>query len=155
MDAGRRQDHLLRICKENLAPNGIAYVSYNVYPGWHMRGMIRDMMLYHARQFTDMPLQVQQARALLDFLGEYVPTENSPYGLLLKQELAELRKHGDWYLAHEHLEGVNEPVYFHEFARTRGGKWPAVPGRDRIPHDADFEFPAEGRRNPAQDLGRT
>ena len=29
-------------------PNGVAYVIYNTYPGWHMRGMIRDMMRYHA-----------------------------------------------------------------------------------------------------------
>lgn len=27
------QDSLLRVCKENLASNGVAYVSYNTYPG--------------------------------------------------------------------------------------------------------------------------
>ena len=101
------RDHLLRVCKENLSPNGVAYVSYNVYPGWHMRGMIRDMMLYHARQFPDIGTQVQQARALLDFLGETVPTENSPFGMMLKLELQTLRKQDDSYIAHEFLEGDN------------------------------------------------
>src|SRR5712692_4297077 len=27
------RDQLLTICKQNLAPNGVAFVSYNVYPG--------------------------------------------------------------------------------------------------------------------------
>src|SRR5262249_21258700 len=41
------RDKILAICSQNLAPDGVAYVSYNTYPGWHMRGMIRDMMSYH------------------------------------------------------------------------------------------------------------
>src|SRR5262249_29794315 len=45
------QDKILQICRQNLVPNGVAYVSYNTYPGWHMRGMIRDMMVYHSRQY--------------------------------------------------------------------------------------------------------
>lgn len=110
------QDKILTVCKENLAPGGVAYVSYNTYPGWRMRGMIRDMMLYHARQFAEAPQQIQQARALLDFLAQNVPTENNPYGILLKQETEWLRNQGDAYLAHDHLEVVNEPLYFHQFA---------------------------------------
>ena len=35
------QDHILKVCGENLSPNGVAYVSYNTYPGWHMRQMVR------------------------------------------------------------------------------------------------------------------
>ena len=49
------RERLLAICRENLAPNGIAYVSYNTLPGWHMRGMIRDMMIYHAAGFRGPP----------------------------------------------------------------------------------------------------
>jgi cyclopropane fatty-acyl-phospholipid synthase-like methyltransferase len=41
------QDKILSICAANLARDGVAYVSYNTFPGWHMRGMIRDMMCYH------------------------------------------------------------------------------------------------------------
>ncbi len=47
------QDRILTISSRNLAPQGIAYISYNTYPGWHMRGMVRDMMLFHANQFPD------------------------------------------------------------------------------------------------------
>jgi methyltransferase-like protein/cyclopropane fatty-acyl-phospholipid synthase-like methyltransferase len=110
------QSKLLSICRTNLAPVGVAYVSYNVYPGWRMRGMVRDMMLYHSRPFTDPKMRVQQARALLDFLAENAAAQNDPYALLLKQEVEMLRKQNDSYLAHDHLEHVNEPIYFHEFA---------------------------------------
>lgn len=115
------QDKLLAICKERLAPQGIAYVSYNTYPGWHLRGMVRDMMVYHAQRFSDLSMKVPQARALLDFLADNVPTENSPYGLALKQEVETLRQSNDSYLAHEFLEEHNEPLYFHQFAERAIG----------------------------------
>jgi SAM-dependent methyltransferase len=63
------QEKILAICAAHLAPHGVAYISYNTYPGWHLRGMIRDMMLYHAQQFREPAVRVRQARNLLDFLA--------------------------------------------------------------------------------------
>jgi chemotaxis methyl-accepting protein methylase len=40
------QEKILAIASRNLSANGIVYVSYNTYPGWHMREMVRDMMRY-------------------------------------------------------------------------------------------------------------
>jgi hypothetical protein len=81
-----------------------------------MRGMIRDMMLYHGRRFSDPRQQVTQARGLLDFLASAVSTENNPYGLFLRAELERLREAHDSYLFHDNLEEENSPVYFHQFA---------------------------------------
>lgn len=47
------QEKILRLCASNLTEHGVAYVSYNVNPGWSMRGMLRDMMCYHASRFED------------------------------------------------------------------------------------------------------
>jgi methyltransferase-like protein len=113
------QEKILQICGENLSPNGVAYVSFNTYPGWHFRGMIRDMMLYHTKQFTESPMRVAQARALLDFLAQSVPKENA-YGIMLKNEAELLRQHSDSYLFHDHLEVANEPIYFYQFAERAG-----------------------------------
>src|SRR5262245_37632787 len=63
------QDQILRISARNLSPDGIAYISYNTYPGWHLREMVRHMMQYHAGQFSEPREQVAQARALLTFLA--------------------------------------------------------------------------------------
>jgi len=106
---------ILQICREQLTPNGVAYVSYNTYPGWHMRGMLRDMMQFHVRQLKDPKQKVQQAHALINFLATSVPTENSPYGMLLKNELAQMQRWPDYYFYHDSLEKTNEPVYFHQF----------------------------------------
>jgi methyltransferase-like protein/cyclopropane fatty-acyl-phospholipid synthase-like methyltransferase len=109
------QDKILTIASENLAPQGIAYVSYNTYPGWHMREMIRHMMLYHANQFQETQERIDQARALVDFLAESVSAEDDPYGLLLQTELDNIRHSTDSYLFHDHMEVVNAPVYFYQF----------------------------------------
>lgn len=109
------QEAILRICHENLAPNGVAYISYNTNPGWFLRGMVRQMMCYHAAQFDDPETKVRQARALLDFLINAGPAGDATYHGLLTRELEIIRNRQDSYLYHEHLEDVNEPLFFHEF----------------------------------------
>ena len=109
------QNKILSICSKNLKPMGVAYVSYNVYPGWHMFGMIRDMMMYHAGRFSNIPHRVAQARALLDFLSQSTPPQLSSYNAMLKESVEYLRKHSDIYLLHEYLEEHNYPLYFYQF----------------------------------------
>jgi SAM-dependent methyltransferase len=109
------QDRVLEICAKSLAPNGIAYVSYNTLPGWHARGAVRDAMRYHAQRFADPRIKVQQARALLDFLAESLQASSSTYGAMLLDEALRVRQQPDAYIFHDHLEVVNEPVYFHQF----------------------------------------
>ena len=140
------RDKILQINHDNLSENGVGYISYNTFPGWHMRGMIRDMMCYHISRFTekDPQTQVAQARTLLDFLAKSVrQNDKNPYGLLLKQELELLQRQPDSYLYHEHLEENNEPLYFYEFYQA------AVAKGLRYLGEADFSvmlpshFPAE------------
>jgi methyltransferase-like protein/trans-aconitate methyltransferase len=115
------RDGILRVSSDNLTPRGIAYVSYNTYPGWRMREMIRDMMLYHADRFAETRSRIEQARALLEFLSDSVPAENNCYGMLLRREVDLVRRSEDWYLFHDHMETVNAPVYFHQFIEQAAG----------------------------------
>jgi methyltransferase-like protein len=110
------QNKLLEICRTHLAENGIAYISYNTYPGWHFRGMIRDMMLYHTAQFEDPAKKAGQARYLMNFLSESVSSQSNDYALMLKTELGMISNSQDYYLIHEYLEDTNEPIYFYQFA---------------------------------------
>jgi methyltransferase-like protein/SAM-dependent methyltransferase len=109
------REKILDICRSHLAPQGIAYISYNAYPGWRFRGMIRDVMAYRARFFQTPEERLHEARSLVEFLAKSVPTENNAYGILLNEELKQLERKEDYYLLHEYLEDVNSPVYFHEF----------------------------------------
>jgi methyltransferase-like protein/ubiquinone/menaquinone biosynthesis C-methylase UbiE len=110
------QDKILEIGAANLRPGGLCYVSYNTYPGWHLRGVVRDMMQYHVIQFDDPQTRIGQARSLLKFLIDSKIPRSAAYRQLLADEAQILGRHSDSYLFHEHLENVNEPLYFHEFA---------------------------------------
>jgi methyltransferase-like protein len=125
-----------------MSPNGVAYISYNTYPGWHMRGMIRDMMRYHSARFNRPKDKVHQARLLLDFLAQSARQEGA-YSALLKQELETLRQQADHYLFHEHLEEVNEPQYFHQFVEKAVAKGLKYLGEARIGTMVTGAFGAE------------
>ncbi|MCB8944842.1 MAG: methyltransferase regulatory domain-containing protein [Ardenticatenaceae bacterium] len=124
------REKLLQLCQQNLSPQGLAYISYNTYPGWHMMGALREMMLFHTRHLAEGPEKVTAARELLHFLGEAVPSSDETflgaYGTLIKaygkfvDEQRQEAKAGDELLLHDELELFNQPVYFHEFMAQAG-----------------------------------
>lgn len=109
------RDKLLSICRQNLAPHGVAYVSYNTYPGAHLRNMVRDMMRFHVQQFTDIPQKLEQARALSQFIAEYAVTNDDVYPQVIRKEAARIATYRDSSLFHDDLSDCNVPVHFHEF----------------------------------------
>jgi len=114
------QSKLLDLCKRHLSATGVAYMSYNTYPGWHVRGIVRDMMLYRGLQFNDPAVRLAQAKSLVEFVAKSSPSTDDPYRKLLQGELDVITRSDDYYLHHDHLEENNHPVYFHEFARRLG-----------------------------------
>ena len=112
---GPVREQILRVCKANLAPNGVAYVSYNAYPGGHVRQMVREMMLQHVARFPDPREKVEQAKALLKFLAD-AREENDPWGRVLRWELERVGPRDPGALYHDDLAEVNEPFYFRDFA---------------------------------------
>lgn len=108
------QDAILRVCREALADHGIAYISYNCYPGWKMREIIRDAMNFHAGTRPTPAERVQQSRAIINFITEISDPE-SAFGKILKAEADLLKVVSDDYLLHEHLEEHNQPCYFKDF----------------------------------------
>jgi cyclopropane fatty-acyl-phospholipid synthase-like methyltransferase/methyltransferase-like protein len=125
---------ILEICAANLAPHGVAYVSYNTLPGWRLRGMVRDMFQFHAAGFPPgaaPALLVGEVRGLLGFLAASATPADSVYAQALKHEAALLGRSRDTYVFHEHLEVDNHPVYYHEFAAAAAaaGLLPFAPAR--------------------------
>jgi methyltransferase-like protein/2-polyprenyl-3-methyl-5-hydroxy-6-metoxy-1,4-benzoquinol methylase len=108
---------ILAICRQHLAPNGVAYLSYNTYPGWHQRGMVRDILCYHTAPIPGAAQKVGEARAFLDFLAQNIAAD-TPYGAALRHEAARLKGEEDGYVCHEFLESENQPFHFHEIAQA-------------------------------------
>jgi len=111
------QNKMLEVCQRHLATNGVAYISYNTYPGWHVRGLVRDIMLYRGTQFSDPAARLKQAKSLVEFVAQATRGGDTPYTRLLQGELKAMGQMEDYYLHHDHLEENNHPVYFNEFAR--------------------------------------
>jgi methyltransferase-like protein/precorrin-6B methylase 2 len=109
------REKILSICKHNLAPQGVAYVSYNTYPGWYLRAGVRDMMNFHVGALTDPKKKIEQARALLQFAMANNPEPQGTWQKVLRDEAEVISPVGDFYLFHEHLEEHNYACYFHEF----------------------------------------
>ncbi len=105
---------ILSLIHERLSPNGVAYVSYNVYPGWRTREIIRDMMLFHAGGMQDPVQRLEQAKAILAYTKN-AADKTSVYGKMLAGEAAYLSNARDDYLMHEYLSPDNRPMYFREF----------------------------------------
>ena len=116
------QDSILRICKENLAPSGVAYISYNTFPGWHLKGLLRGMLNFHASHFSDAATRLRQSRAFMDLLDRTVQGSTNVYGRLIEEQIDEIKPSMDSYLFHEYLEDVNAPLYFYEFAERAAAR---------------------------------
>lgn len=109
------RDSILEVCRRHLSPDGLAVISYNVLPGWGMVKTLRDMMMFHVRNFTDPAIKVKEARQLLNFLYQNVHSSNTVYRDMLQKEIDILSKTNDTYIFHEHLESQNHQYYLHEF----------------------------------------
>ena len=113
------QDKILALCQAHLAPQGVAFVSYNIYPGYHVQGMVRDLMRFHVRTLADPEERITQALAFLGFMAES-QEEPDTYRTLLKQRLEDLLERPRNSLYHDELAEINLPVYFHEFVERAG-----------------------------------
>jgi trans-aconitate methyltransferase len=108
---------ILTIARRNLAARGVGYISYDVLPGWQLRGIVRDMMRYHAAGFTDPREAVDQARAMLAMGAAVQDQQPGPYAELLRDEYYVFSTIGDEQLYHLAFTEHHQPFYFHEFGR--------------------------------------
>ena len=113
------RERILAICRVHLAPQGVAYISYNTHPGWRCRGMIRDMLRRHVDPGPP-EAQIAQARELISLLTDHTPASTNVAAAWMKEELALIGKMSDAYLLYEHLVEENTAFWFDEFVQRAG-----------------------------------
>ena len=112
------KDNFLRLCKEHLAENGILYMSYNTYPGWHKMDSVRALLEFANKDIDSLNHRekVRHGKTVASKLGalmlEYDTVKNQQASFL--QSLRQTLQKQDCYVGHDHLEPVNTPVYFHQ-----------------------------------------
>jgi methyltransferase-like protein/2-polyprenyl-3-methyl-5-hydroxy-6-metoxy-1,4-benzoquinol methylase len=109
------RDRLIAAIHKHLAPQGLAFVSYNCYPGWHVHDALRAIMLYDAQSGRSTAERLAYAKAAIAFLNDSLDPVKT-YDAAVKAQLGAVLAQSDAYLLHDHLELVNHPVYFREFA---------------------------------------
>lgn len=116
------REALLRVCRTNLSANGVAFISYNTYPGWKAGDIVRDAVMLHAHGLSNDQERVEAARAVVRMFNEGVAASN-PLRAALATVTRVLDTLPDYYVAHEYLETFNAPCYFVEFVdlATRSG----------------------------------
>ena len=113
------KDALLRLIDEHLAEDGIAYVSYNTYPGWHTMEEVRQLMMFSNRDKT----QFNHKEKVLHgkTIGSIVGSQILKYDNLKERNskflgaLRSVMQKDEYYVGHDHLEPNNDPVYFYQF----------------------------------------
>ena len=112
------KDNFLRLCKEHLAENGVLYMSYNTYPGWHKMDSVRALLEFANKDVDTLNHRekVRHGKTVASKLGalmlEYDTVKNQQASFL--QSLRQTLQKQDCYVGHDHLEPVNTPVYFHQ-----------------------------------------
>lgn len=112
------QEAMFALVGQVLAPEGVAYVSFNAYPGWKTREIARDAMLLHA-EGKPAHERLAHARAMLGFLRHVAPA-GSTLARVVEENIGILNRTGDDYLAHDYLEIDNHPSYFRDFVAQAG-----------------------------------
>ncbi|GLS44968.1 methyltransferase regulatory domain-containing protein [Methylobacterium brachythecii] len=110
------QDAILDKCRLRLTPDGVAFISYNTYPGWKTREIVRDAMMFHTGGVEDLRAKLGHGRGMLDFMRE-MAAPGTLFTEILQGEAPGIATGEDAYLIHEFLEAHNAPCYFHDFAK--------------------------------------
>jgi SAM-dependent methyltransferase len=107
------RDALVAACGRLLAPQGVAYISYNAYPGSYLRDMAGDILSFHLRGVGEPAERMARARQLMALV--VAANARTPYAAALREHFERVLQHPDPLLYHDDLAEVNTPVYFHEF----------------------------------------
>lgn len=138
------RDKTLAICAERLTPHGLAYVSHNALPGWHVVNVLREFALFHLRDVTSPAARVAGldaafgllrdagaglASAVPHFIGEYA----AAYGGMLSG----VGGNRSAAVHHDLLNEINQPFHVRDVAAhaarhglqhvTDAARWHGIP----------------------------
>jgi SAM-dependent methyltransferase len=117
------RQQLLHLIAASLSAQGVAFVSYNVLPGWRQRGAIRDVMqsgaMYSTTVTGDSSAEARLKGGLefLDLVSSVRSKSDDLYGGYLRESRERFKQSHSAYLFHEYLEEFNEPTLFSDFMR--------------------------------------
>ena len=110
------RDAMLDVVRRCLAPNGIAYLSYNVLPGCLVRSIGWDAIRFESEGIADARQKIEAARRIYRDLAD-AWSRTGGAAAHLAPELARDAERSEHSFYHDDMSGVNQPVYFTTFVR--------------------------------------
>ena len=137
------RDRLLALCAAALSPGGLAYISYNVLPGSHLRRYVWDLLKFHTRRAASSRHRIEKAHELARLIAA-LPVDD-PGRAAIRKEMENLLERGAEAIFHDDLAETNDPVYLMDFighAARHGLQYlgDAEPVRDDV---RDLPLPAD------------
>jgi SAM-dependent methyltransferase len=137
------REAVLEACRAHLAPDGLAYLSYNAHPGGHLREMLRAMAQWHGRGLADARERAERARGLFTLLDRFGEAGGRTFFAgVLGEEVHALAEAPEPMLVHDLLASTFVPVWFADFA--------AAAARHGLAYVGDA-IPGAGREAPWSD----
>lgn len=144
VDDGVREE-ILNLIAETLAPGGVAYLSYNCYPGWLGAYAMRDLLSLSTAGLTGSARTgvLRGQFASMNRALEADPTKR-PHAAQMLADLRSFQKMEDGHLAGELCAESCDPFYLTEFAEMAAGHgldyladaWPEKQFFESLPEEA-------------------
>lgn len=115
------RDSLFHLCQARLSAQGVAYVSYNTFPGWRLRQIVRDYLAFAVRDQTTAKEKLRTAREFLAFLQQGLGESKRHLDRAEHEELQFLAAIPDWFLFHDTLEAENQPFHLYQVVAQAKG----------------------------------
>jgi len=133
------REAILARCRESLAPDGVAYISYNALPGCHLRRYVWDALRYATRAIADPHQKVAAAREYAQTMGARL--EHEPAQAAMRNEFERLLTLHESVLLHDDLTEHNTPFYLTDFV--------AAAERHGLQYICDARFSRDAIPDPA------
>ncbi len=113
------QDKLLAVCAANLSPQGVAFISYNAYPGSYVRKMLREEILFFTQGQGHPGDRVRLGKEFLQQIAGS-KLESDPLQALFDDEVQDFISKDDGVICHDELTASYHPAYFSGFIEHAG-----------------------------------
>lgn len=108
-----------RLCATSLAPDGLAFVSYNALPGCHLRQILRDLLIRNVSSEGISARSDQAAGLLGSFINAW--TDGDSLQQALAQEARLMLARGREVMFHDELGAVWTPRYLVDVVAEASG----------------------------------
>jgi SAM-dependent methyltransferase len=114
------RESLLEVIKLRLAPQGVAFISHNVWPGAHAKQLARGIMRYRSRAITEAGERAAAGRAALEQVVRLANPNERLYRATVAEQAKLASEREDHILFHDDLAEVCDSTWFWEMAERLG-----------------------------------